>query len=62
MLSESVEDQQDAVPRLDVVRGETPVNLIDELRPFRGKIALDHRSGSGDQLTSVMTRKSLARV
>lgn len=55
MLSECVEDQENTVPCLDVVRGETRVNLVDELRPFRREITLDHRSGGRDQLTSVKT-------
>ena len=56
MLRECVEDQENTVPCLDVVRGETGMNLIDELRPFRREIILDHRSSGSDQLTSAKTR------
>ena len=56
VLHERVEDEKNAMPRVDIVRGQAGVNLIDELRPLQGKVVLDHRSCSRDQLASECER------
>jgi hypothetical protein len=59
VLHERVEDEKNAVPRVDLVCGQAGVNLIDELRPFQRKVILDHRPCSRDQLASERERNSV---